>query len=140
MEREWDPMRRDTVKLFVFAGVVAFAVIYGMELSSKGIKNVNGEFDDGSRIVGQSTQTQSQSGDEDWKLPSRQSADRPTVPSGTAEDDGVEYDWDEQLYDIPRNDRKPIVDRVSGKTAEVLHDLSRNGIRFVVSIFDRVTG
>jgi hypothetical protein len=122
-------MRRDSFKLLVFAGIIAFAVLYGMDLSSKGIENVNGPM---ATVDPAST-------DGVWKLPPADNSGKSNQPSSKPVDDTPYYNWDEDPL-IPRNDRKPIVDRVSGTTAKVLHDLSRNGIRIVVSIFDKVTG
>jgi hypothetical protein len=124
-------MRRDSFKLLIFAGIVAFAVLYGMDLSSKGIENVNGP------LVTNGLSADSQASvDGEWSLPAAGQGNQTSSP---AVDDTPFYNWDEDPL-IPRNDRKPIVDRVSGTTAKVLHDLSRNGIRIVVSIFDKVTG
>jgi hypothetical protein len=140
-------MRRDTFKLLVFAAIVGFAILYGMELSSKGIENVNGPWetaDNNARNGGTSA-----SNEGDWTLPPRANSQDNRIPEktgptrdedGNAGDGQADYWGDEEDYSIPRNDREPIVDRVSGKTADVLHDLSRNGIRMVVSLFDRVTG
>lgn len=131
-------MRRDTFKLLLFAGIIGFAILYGMELSSKGIESVNGPWETANPTAN-STENSSSQGDaladeSDWTLPARGRERTQTDPP--------EYQWEEEEaeYGIPRYDREPIVDRVSGKTAEVLHDLSRNGIRMVLSIFDRVMG
>jgi hypothetical protein len=136
-------MRRDTFKLLVLAGIVAFAVLYGMDLSSKGIEDVNGPWVSPSPTIAK----QQTSTEEEWTLPSptptrSTTRGKKTVSSDTSKpvDDTPYYNWDEEKFGIPRIDHKPIVDRVSGKTAEVLHDLSRNGIKIVVSIFNRVTG
>lgn len=130
-------MRRDTMKLLVFAGVVAFAVLYGMELSSKGIQDVNGPWSTPSPMTEQGTEEERQ----EWELPTRETTqvERQPIESQKPVDDTPFYNWDEEEYGIPRDDRKPLVDRLSGKTAEVLHDISRNGIKMVVSLFDRVT-
>jgi hypothetical protein len=134
-------MRRDTIKLLVFAGIVGFAVLYGMELSSKGIEDVNGPWSGQNRVTEQEA-----SMDEEWTLPAptRETVQggrtRPVVTAKPTADTSPYSDWEEEEYGIPRNDRTPLVDRVSGKTAEVLHDLSREGIRMVVSLFDKVTG
>ncbi len=125
-------MRRDSFKLLVFAAIVGFAILYGMELSSKGIENVNGPWESAGTNEGRTTTAD----DGDWTLPPRETAQ----VSNNVDDNPENYWGDEEEYAIPRNDREPIVDRVSGKTADVLHDLSRNGIRMVVSIFDRMTG
>jgi hypothetical protein len=126
-------MRRDTFKLLIFAGIIGFAILYGMELSSKGIKTVNGPWETPHpSMQGQEVADGSES---DWTLPARGREQSPT--ESPAYPPGSEQT---EEYGIPRYDREPIVDRVSGKTAEVLHDLSRNGIRMVVSIFDRVLG
>jgi hypothetical protein len=131
-------MRRDTFKLLVFAGIVAFAVLFGMELSSKGIENVNGPWPTTSQTSEQKTTSV-----DDWSLPTPEPAQVNKTKAAETQkpvDNTPYYDWDKEEFGIPRYDRKPIVDRVSGKTAQVLHDLSRSGIRLVVSIFDRVTG
>lgn len=124
-------MGRDTIKLLILAGIVAFAVMYGMELSSRGITDVNGSWETDGTVSGPQPP-----GDEEWPVPTRHTPVRPEPVPSTEPYVG----WNPQADDIPRNDREPLVDRVSGKTAEVLHQLSRNGIRFVVSLFDRVTG
>ncbi|MFC5471622.1 hypothetical protein ACFPPD_23380 [Cohnella suwonensis] len=136
-------MRKDTFKLLVFAGIVGFAILYGMELSNKGIREVNGPFPtEGTAAVGQSDAGET----DDWTLPVTGKAGG-SRSSGTASDRTDDWDDGTALVDdgdesvaIPRNDREPIVDRVSGKTGEVLHDLSRNGIKAVVSLFDKVLG
>ncbi|MFC5532085.1 hypothetical protein [Cohnella yongneupensis] len=132
-------MRRETFKLLVLAAIVAFAVLYGMELSSKGIESVNGKY----QSVGDSSTGDPEATDE-WTLPSNErSVKQPTASKRQSSNtDGLSdlNDFDEELYGIPRNDHKPLVDRVSGATAGVLHDLSKGGIKFVVSIFNKATG
>ncbi|MDB4867618.1 MAG: hypothetical protein JWR03_1951, partial [Cohnella sp.] len=126
--------RRDTFKLLILAGVVAFAIMYGMELASSGISTVYGPMD--SPAV---RQDPAAGGGNDWSLPTRQT-DR-SATGTTTTDQTIPYDWGTQNETaIPRNDHKPIVDRISGKTAEVLHGLSSGGIRFVVTLFDKMTG
>lgn len=124
-------MRRDSLRLLLLIGVIAFAVLYGMELSSSGIKNVYGPMD---QLPSQRPAEQTDDGT--WSLPPDRTQTHPeAVPSetgGTGESDPEAY--------FPRTDRQPLVDRVSGTTAEALHELSSGGIRFVVSLFDRMTG
>jgi hypothetical protein len=128
-------MRRDSFKLLIFAGILGFAILYGMELSSKGIESVQGSLS--------SEEPSGASGEGDWTLPATGKA-RGSAPVDSQEgkwsDEDIAPQGDEEAPTIPRNDREPIVDRVSGRTAEVLHDLSRNGIRMVVSLFDKVLG
>lgn len=129
-------MRRDTFKLLIFAGVVGFAILYGMELSSKGIESVRGPWEE-------TVESPTPEDDGDWTLPVREGTrgDRASDGRGPIAEEppvgGTELPGEPF---IPRNDREPIVDRVSGKTAEVLHDLSRGGIRMVVSLFDKMLG
>ncbi len=133
-------MRRDTFKLAMLAAIVAFAVLYGMELSSRGIEHVNG------KVVSDNDDSLSDlEVTEEWVLPTREPAkQRPssakTTESGKLLDEEQYNDWDAELYEVPRNDHKPLVDRVSGATAEALHGISKGGIKFVVSLFDKVTG
>jgi hypothetical protein len=127
-------MRRDSFRLLVFAGIVAFAVLYGMDLSSKGIANVNGPL----TTNGLSSESQPSANGE-WTLPAANNSGKGNQTTSPAVDNTPFYNWAEDPL-IPRNDRKPLVDRVSSTTAKVLHDLSRNGIRIIVSLFDKVTG
>ena len=128
-------MRRDTFKLLLMAGLLGFAVLYGMELSSKGIENVKGPWETEGTAIEQPAE------DSDWTLPVKEPRQGAKSTDGrrppTAAEGEDEYG---EEYGIPRTDREPIVDRLSGKTAEVLHDLSRDGIRMVVSLFDKVLG
>ncbi len=129
-------MRRDFFRLLILAGILGFAVLYGMELSSKGIENVKGPWETEGATVEQPV------GDEDWTLPVKEprqgeKSREERNPSSSAEE-GLATGEDGEAFGIPRADREPLVDRVSSKTAEVLHGLSKDGIKFVVSIFDKV--
>ncbi|WP_027088242.1 hypothetical protein [Cohnella panacarvi] len=133
-------MRRDTFKLAMLAAIVAFAVLYGMELSSRGIENVNGKV-----VNARDDSLSDVEAADEWVLPTREPAEqKPSSPRttdpGKLLDEEQYNDWDAELYDVPRNDHKPLVDRVSGATAEALHGISKGGIKFVVSLFDKVTG
>lgn len=123
-------MRRDSLRLLLLAGVVAFAVLYGMDLSSRGINRVYGPLDQQPSADMRSQQQRTEDGD--WTLPPRRTTDR-SQPNAT------ERSIDQEPV-IPRNDSQPLIDRVSGTAAETLHGLSSGGIRFIVSLFDKVTG
>lgn len=130
-------MRKDTFKLLLLAGIVAFAVLYGMELSTRGIENVNGRYEPTGQLQEDPDPT------DEWELPTRQpSSTQPQTTKRPSEASELEElnDYDAELYGVPRDDRKPLVDRVSGATADVLHGLSKGGIKFVVSLFDKATG
>lgn len=114
-------MRNDSLKLLLLVGVVAFAVLYGMDLSSRGIERVYGPLDD----QAPTSQSASDAGGE-WTLPPRQQH-----PQAGMSDPRIV---------IPRQDRTPLIDRVSAATAKTLHEISSGGIRLVVSLFDKVTG
>lgn len=116
-------MRKDSLRLLMFAGVVAFAVLYGMELSSKGISEVYGPMDQPAEPR-QIMNAQEEEG-EDWTLPPQRTVSR--------------SEYQEEIL-FPRNDRQPLVDQVSAAAAKTLHTISSGGIRFVVSLFDKVTG
>ncbi len=122
-------MRRDSFRLLLLAGVVAFAVLYGMDLSSRGINRVYGPMDQQPGADVRPQQQQSES--EDWTLPPRKTTNRQQSSSARSQN---------QQPAIPRNDSQPLIDRVSGTAAETLHGLSSGGIRFIVSLFDKVTG
>lgn len=115
-------MGRDSLRLLLLAGVVAFAVLYGMDLSSRGINRVYGPLE-------QPVQTpQAREIDEEgWTLPPRQAESRQPAAQ-------------DRYVVIPRPDSAPLIDRISGAAAETLHGISSGGIRFIVSLFDKVTG
>ena len=115
--------------MLLLAGVVAFAVLYGMDLSSRGINRVYGPMDQQPSADTRSQQQQTEGGD--WTLPPRGASNREPSSSSRSE-------YREPA--IPRNDSQPLIDRVSGTAAETLHGLSSGGIRFIVSLFDKVTG
>lgn len=115
-------MRNDSVKLLMLAGVIAFAVLYGMDLSTRGIERVYGPLD--YPMATAPSAPSNASGD--WTLPPRQNR-----PQTIVYDSGIV---------IPRQDKVPLIDRVSSATAKTLHEISSGGIRFVVSLFDKVTG
>jgi hypothetical protein len=115
-------VRKDTFRLLMLIGVIGFAVLYGMELASTGIHRVYGPIED--PVVGRPSP--SDSDDEEWRLP-------PRHPSSSVY---VQND----PYDFPRNDREPLLDRLSSATAETLHHISSGGIRLIVSLIEKVTG
>lgn len=124
-------MRRDSLRLLLLAGAIALAVLYGMELSSRGIARVYGPMENPDSPRTSATYSQGSSrtpsaAAEDWTLPPRKSSPNPIVQ--------------DREIQIPRNDRQPLVDRVSAAAAETLYGISSGGIRFVVSLFDKVTG
>ncbi|MFC5703695.1 hypothetical protein ACFPVX_20610 [Cohnella faecalis] len=135
-------MRRDTFKLLLMAAIVAFAIMYGMELASSGISSVNGPWSSDGK-AGAQTKGSVIHSEEEWELPSPTPQDGATAEGKTRRQSSGENDDTIRQPDevfIPRNDREPIVDRVSAKTATVLHDVSHSGIRIVVSLFEKITG
>ncbi|MCC3375675.1 hypothetical protein [Cohnella sp. REN36] len=136
-------MGRDMLKFAVFAGLIVFAVMYGMELANSGINTVYGPVDRSGAASTRSPQASS---------PPRQTADGgrsdgryADEPPGLAVDGATDAaDGGTAVgpdgYAIPRNDHEPAVDRLAGKTAEALQSLSKGGIRFIVSLFDKVAG
>lgn len=146
-------MRKDSVKLLLMAGGLALAIMYGMELASSGIAAVHGPLGAAGSSKGAGTVLHTE---DDWIASDGQRSEEGTrTGSGNAADDparngkkvGTSQEsqregtgTDSSGPVIPRHDREPIVDRVSGKTASVLHDVSKSGIRFVVSLFEKATG
>ena len=133
-------MRKDLFRLMMLAGAIVFAILYGMELASKGIANVNGPLE----TPAASDTAGEPPADDEWRLPERTGTatggdGAGNVSAGSGDRQAPAYDWgDDEAAELPRKDSQPIVDRLSGATAELLSDLSRGGIRFVVSLFDSV--
>lgn len=141
-------MGRDMLKFAVFAGLIVFAVMYGMELANSGINTVYGPVDRSGAASARSPQQTADGG-------ASQSAGRTASgrsdgryanePPGLAVDGATDAAGrgtavGSDGYAIPRDDHEPAVDRLAGKTAEALQNLSKGGIRFIVSLFDKVAG
>lgn len=131
-------MGRDAMKLLLFAGMIAFAVLYGMELASGGIAGVYGPMDESDRELYRQTASVLRPDAEtrftgERGQGSRWPDDGPADGRGSA---GLAAEaWDSPPWD----GRRPVVDRLAGEAARVLSRLSQGGIRLIVTAFSRTT-
>jgi len=116
-------MKKDTFRLLMLIGAIGFAVLYGMELASTGIGRVYGPMETPAAARPAPWTAEE---DDEWRLPPPERGHSTYVPADP--------------YPIARSGREPLIDRLSSATAEVLHHISGGGIRFIVSLFDKITG
>ncbi|WP_080840558.1 hypothetical protein [Cohnella massiliensis] len=134
-------MKRDIWKLSIVAALLVLAMMYGMELASSGISNVYGPLEGEEIRSGEAGETVPDPETAPEEARERAERTEEGTPAGQRyadEPPGIAYDSEAEPT-IPRNDSEPVVDRLAGKTAETLQQLSKSGIRFIVSLFDQAT-
>lgn len=126
-------MSKDLVKLLLIGGAIAFAVMFGMELASSGIRDVYGPLDQTGAGVAERATSPSPS-----PSPVREDSENGRYGS---EPDGISVDSTDGKVDavIPRDDHMPVIDQLANKTAEMLQHASKGGIHFVVDLFSKTT-
>jgi len=134
-------MRRDSIKLMLLAGVVAFAVLYGMDLAGSGIQRVYGPLDNPGATAEDGSGYGPAADDASAVKPDAKSAENGSASGRSSryyarEPEGIAFDNPDEPV-IPRFGKEAVVDRIAGKTGEVLHDLSKEGIRMVAHLFDQ---
>jgi len=117
-------MKKDTFRLLMLIGAIGFAVLYGMELASSGIGRVYGPMETPAAVRPAPPWTAEE--EEEWRLPPPTRRPATYVPADP--------------YTIARSGKEPLIDRLSSATAEALHHISEGSIRFIVSLFDKITG
>lgn len=124
-------MSRDLLKVALVCGAIAFAVMFGMELSSNGISSVYGPLDSSSAGVQTAERSDAGSAGTDASR-AEESGRYGREPAGISVEgaDGAE---------IPRLDHTPAIDKLANSAAEALQSASRGGIQFIVRLFDKTT-
>lgn len=148
-------MKRSTFKWMVLGGALAIIVMYGLEISTAGIGRVYGPVEPGGQAYEQAQPEQTAAGNPEddrtrqkieqlekelaelKKLASGEEASRPEAePEPEKETAGTLPADDERLPGIPAADDQSAVNRIADSTSGLLQNMSNEGIRFVVSIFD----
>lgn len=135
-------MRRDIVKLAIVGVLILLAMMYGMELASSGISTVYGPLEESGTRIAQDGQREAEPPDAAAEASEAAAARRAGGARFADEPPGIAYDpgtGPDAVPAIPRLDREPVVDRLAGKTAETLQQLSKSGIRLIVSLFESAT-
>jgi hypothetical protein len=129
-------MGRDMFRLLFGAAIIAFAVLYGMELARSGIAGVYGPMAVSDRELFRQTESVLRPGG-GASSPDGQASRWGTGGwTGGPESAGVP----DEKWDVPPWDgRRPIVDRLAGEAARALNRLSQGGIRLIVTAFSRTT-
>ncbi|MEV5028658.1 hypothetical protein [Paenibacillus sp. LPE1-1-1.1] len=147
-------MKRNALKWTVLGGALAIIVMYGIDMSSHGIERIYGPVEDADEYTEniqpevtvnpnpeESFETEQQKKiaelekelEELKKMASRGDSEN---SSETAENTS---DVNERLPGVPLQDDQPAVNRIADSTSGLLQNMSSEGIRMVVSIFDGLT-
>ncbi len=150
-ERNGEPMKRNTLKWTVLGGAIAIIVMYGIDMSTAGIERIYGPMEGGSEYteVVQPVETTD---------PAKELANAQQQKIAQLEKEleelkrmaakGAEYsnEYDEgklteneRLPGVPLQNDQPAVNRIADSTSGLLQNMSSEGIRMVVSIFDGLT-
>lgn len=142
---------KSAMKWTLLGGALAFVILYGIEMSSSGIERIYGpiEAEDGYTEIVQPEPSAQPVNEID---PTRQKIEQLEKElaeikrqAGLASDS----DWsgeeeelpleNERLPGIPLENDQPAVNRLADSTSGLLENMSSEGIRIVVSIFDGLT-
>ncbi len=122
-------MGKDLFRLILVGGAIVFAILFGMELASNGIGDVYGPME---TPAGAGTHPEAGIRPDAGTAPSaeegRFGSEPPGISVGETDD-----------APIPRLDHTPVIDRLAGKTAEILQNASKDGIHFIVNLFSKTT-
>ncbi|GIO14828.1 hypothetical protein J19TS2_43830 [Cohnella xylanilytica] len=124
-------MGKDLFRLILVGGAIVFAILFGMELASSGIGDVYGPME---TPAGAGTHPEA------GTRPDAATAEAPSAEEGRfgSEPPGISVGETED-DPIPRLDHTPVIDRLAGKTAEILQNASKGGIHFIVNLFSKTT-
>jgi len=139
-EEESVEMGRDAIKLLLAAGLLLFAVMFGMELASSGISSVYGPADPALGTVGrQHADSPSRAGvPYGGQASEAEGADEPEAGWYGSEPDGISVNGAGDPR-IPRLDHKPVVDRIASGAAGLLQSVSKEGIHLIAKLFGKTT-
>lgn len=148
-------MKRSTFKWMVLGGALAIIVMYGLEISTAGIGRVYGPVEPGSQAYEEAQPEQAAAGNsaDDRTLQKIEQLEKELAElkkmaageeaSGTDSEPEPERGPlgalpadEDRLPGIPAADDQSTVNRIADSTSGMLQNMSNEGIRIVVSIFD----
>ncbi len=147
-------MRKNPFKWLIVGGALAVIVMYGLELSTSGIARVYGPLEgEGGYAQAPLQETDSLRAEEreltyqEKKIAQLEreleELKRQAAKGGSARADESSYETDSaaenRLPGIPLDDSQPTVNQLADSTSGLLQNMSSEGIRFIVSIFDGLT-
>jgi len=130
-------MGKDLFRLILVGGAIVFAILFGMELASSGIGDVYGPME---TPAGAGAHPETGTQQEAGVRPDAGTAAAPSAENGRfgSEPPGISVGETDDAP-IPRLDHTPVIDRLAGKTAEILQNASKGGIHFIVNLFSKTT-
>ncbi|MGO4544418.1 hypothetical protein AB4Z29_06445 [Paenibacillus sp. 2TAB23] len=146
-------MKRNAMKWTVLGGALAVIILYGIDVSSRGIERIYGPIEGAGEYTELQGPQQTEKPDDGFeteqqrkiaklekeleqlkKMAEGEIAD----DASSYEDEGI-YDQSERLPGLPTENDQPAVNRIADSTSGLLQNMSSEGIRMVVSIFDGLT-
>lgn len=145
-------MKRNALKWTVLGGALAVIILYGIDMSSAGIERIYGPMEGSDEYAGTVqpeaavSPVQEFSSEQQKKIAllEQELAELKRLAS-LAEDDYAPAPaasvsaQNERLPGVPTQNDQPAVNRIADSTSGLLQNMSSEGIRMVVSIFDGLT-
>ncbi|CAM4311410.1 hypothetical protein L1N85_20745 [Paenibacillus alkaliterrae] len=148
-------MKRNALKWTVLGGALAIIVMYGIEMSSSGIEEIYGPIEAGNEYIENVQPEPSAHPEPDHALNQQQQKiaqlekELAEIKRLAAMSDDAYNLKPEPVADLPSENvrlpgvpletEQPAVNRIADSTSGLLQNMSSEGIRFVVSIFDGLT-
>lgn len=134
-------MKRNALKFTALGGAIVFIILYGIEMSSTGIERIYGPIEGGEAYVEMESPIQTK--DPSTRLVAlKQQAKIAELEKQLEEVKRLALlaeKQDDRLLGIPFEGEQPAVNKIADSTSGMLQNVSSEGIRFVVSLFDGLT-
>lgn len=125
-------MKRQTWKWLLLGSALTFLILFGMELSTKGVETIYGPLDKESGYAQQPSEAQYAS-ETDRRIAE---LERELAEIRELAYESSRWKEEERLPGMPYREDHPAVNKLADSTAGVLQNASSKGMRFVVSLFE----
>lgn len=125
-------MKRQSWKWLLLGGALTFLILFGMELSTKGVENIYGPLETETGYAPPSGEVQYAS-DTDRRIAE---LERELAEIRELTYEGSRWREEERLPGMPYREDHPAVNKLADSTAGMLQNASSKGMRFVVSLFE----
>ncbi|WP_138753312.1 hypothetical protein [Paenibacillus sinopodophylli] len=146
-------MRRNSLKWTLLGGSLAIVILYGIDVSSKGIERIYGPIEESGNYTEIVQQQEREKPVETFEMVQqtkiaelekeleqlKRMAEMGSEEYTSEFEDSQLPDSGVRLSGVPVVDDRPAVNRIADSTSGLLQNMSSEGIRFVVSIFDGLT-
>jgi hypothetical protein len=144
-------MKRITLKWILLGGAIAIIVMYGIDMSSAGIERIYGPMEGGNEYTENVQPVETADPVKELATVQQQKIaelERELEELKRLATKGTEYANEyaegqlidnERLPGVPLENDQPAVNRIADSTSGLLQNMSSEGIRMVVSIFDGLT-